>query len=179
LTIVDTAGNYQFPAMRELAIKQSDGFILAYAIDNVPSFQEVIRLRDIIVSIKKSDDVPILLVGNKTDAGFRRIQRVEASTMMKGWGSKVQHIETSAKNDNNVDLLFNSLISMIDEKSNEKLEMNTFKDMSRYRLSSMRASVRNSTRRASRSFSFARKDKTPLINGRKTLQSISWCDSLK
>lgn len=153
LTVIDTAGNYQFPAMRELAIKKSDGFILVYSIDNVPSFTEVKRLRDIIAKVKRVDDVPILVVGNKIDAGFRRIQRSEASEAIKTWGPKTQHIETSVKLDYNVDLVFNSLISMIDEQNNEKLEITTMKNMSRYRLSSMRASVRNTTRRASQSFS--------------------------
>ncbi|XP_066911435.1 GTP-binding protein Di-Ras1-like isoform X2 [Clytia hemisphaerica] len=177
LTVLDTAGNYQFPAMRELAIKQSNGFILVYAIDNVPSFEEAIRLRDIIVSVKNNEDTPILLVGNKTDAGFRRVQRVEASAAMKDWGSKAQHIETSAKNNENIDLLFNSLIAMIDEQNNEQLELSTFKDATRYRFSSMRQSVRNSTRRASaKTLSFVRREKSqtqPMVNGRKTLQSIS------
>lgn len=153
LTILDTAGNYQFPAMRELAIKKSDGFILVYSIDNVPSFAEVRRLRDIIAKVKRVDNVPILVVGNKIDAGFRRIQRSEASEAIKTWGPKVQHIETSVKLDYNIEVVFNSLISMIDEQNSEKLEITTMKSMSRYRLSSMRASVRNSTRRASRKFS--------------------------
>lgn len=182
LTIVDTAGNYQFPAMRELAIKQSNGFILVYAIDNVPSFQEATRLRDIIVSTKNNDNSPILLVGNKIDAGFRRVQRSEASQVMRTWGSKAQHIETSAKNDENIDLLFNSLIAMVDEQNNEEMiEMSSnLKDATKYRFSSMRASVRNSTMRASRtfstrSFSFAKRDrqKSDIANGRKTRQSIS------
>lgn len=177
LTMIDTAGNYQFPAMRELAIKQSDGFILVYAIDNVPSFQEVSRLRDIIVSIKKNEDSPILLVGNKTDAGFRRVQRSEASLVMRKWGTKAQHIETSAKDDENIDLLFNSLIAMIDEQNNEKIETASLKDATKYRFSSMRASVRNSTRRASRSisarsFSFTKRGDRQQ-NGRNTLHSVS------
>lgn len=182
LTMVDTAGNYQFPAMRELAIKQSNGFILVYAIDNVPSFQEAARLRDIIVSTKNNDNSPILLVGNKIDAGFRRVQRSEASQLMRTWGSKAQHIETSAKNDENIDLLFNSLIAMIDEQNNEEMiEMSSnLKDATKYRFSSMRASVRNSTMKASRtfsakSFSFTKRDrqKSDIANGRKTRQSIS------
>ena len=183
LTMLDTAGNYQFPAMRELAIKQSNGFVLVYAIDNVPSFQEATRLRNIIVSTKNNDNSPIILVGNKTDAGFRRVQRSEASLAMRAWGPKAQHIETSAKNDENIDLLFNSLIAMIDEQNNEEMieVSSNLKDATRYRFSSMRASVRNSTRRASRtfftrSFSFSKKDHQKvgdIVDGRKTIHSIS------
>ena len=171
LTVVDTAGNYQFPAMRELAIKQSDGFVLVYSIDNIASFQEATRIREIITKVKDCKDVPVLLVGNKIDGGFRRIQRSQASDVIKTWGSKVQHIETSVKLDHNIELVFNSLISMIDEQNHENLEINTLKDMSRNRFSSMRASVRNSTIRATQSFS--RSSRKFSIVRRHTMKSMT------
>ena len=39
LDILDTGGSYAFPAMRDLAIKGADGFILVCALDDPASLQ--------------------------------------------------------------------------------------------------------------------------------------------
>ena len=41
MDILDTSGMYQFPAMRELAIKHSQAVILVYAIDDRSSWDNV------------------------------------------------------------------------------------------------------------------------------------------
>ena len=145
LTILDAAGNYQFPAMRKLAIQQSDGFIIVYSIDNIASFTEAKRLREIIVETKNTTHVPLLLVGNKVDAGFRRITPIEVNELIKCWGQKVQHVETSAKNNLNVQLVFTSLIKMVDEFRNEILEVDSLRVMNPSPFSNMRKSLRQST----------------------------------
>ena len=132
LTIIDMGGYYQFPAMRKLAIQKSDGFLLVYSIDSVPSFEEAKRLYNIIVEIKGSSDVPVLLVGNKADISIRRISKIEVCTSINSWGKKVQRIEASAKSDLNVCAIFHNLIQMIDERKHEQVQMNTLHDMTRY-----------------------------------------------
>ena len=46
LDLLDTSGSHQFPAMRELAIRQSDAFLLVYAIDNIASWEVLATLRE-------------------------------------------------------------------------------------------------------------------------------------
>lgn len=46
LDLLDTSGAHQFPAMRELAIRQSDAFILVFAIDDPSSWETLASLRE-------------------------------------------------------------------------------------------------------------------------------------
>ncbi|XP_078728872.1 GTP-binding protein Di-Ras1-like [Lampetra fluviatilis] len=46
LELLDTAGSYSFPAMRRLAVRSGDAFVLAFSVDDPDSFEEVTRIRD-------------------------------------------------------------------------------------------------------------------------------------
>ncbi|KAB7505188.1 Dexamethasone-induced Ras-related protein 1 [Armadillidium nasatum] len=50
LDLLDTSGTHQFPAMRELAIKQSDAVVLVYAINDTESWEMLKMLKDEIVN---------------------------------------------------------------------------------------------------------------------------------
>ena len=65
LEILDTAGTEQFASMRDLYIKNGQGFILVYSLVNQQSFQDIKPMREQICRLKGSDRVPIVLVGNK------------------------------------------------------------------------------------------------------------------
>merc|ERR1712083_550419 len=67
LEILDTAGTEQFTAMRDLYMKNGQGFVLVYSITAQSTFNDLYEIRDQILRVKDSEDVPIILVGNKCD----------------------------------------------------------------------------------------------------------------
>ena len=67
LEILDTSGENEFPAMRNLSISNADAFILVYDICDSSTFESLQSIRNEILDIKKQSNVPIVVVGNKLD----------------------------------------------------------------------------------------------------------------
>lgn len=73
LVILDTAGTEQFASMRDLYIKNGDGFLLVYSVTNAQTFIDVQPLRDYIFRVKGVHRAkPIVLVGNNCDMEAER-----------------------------------------------------------------------------------------------------------
>ncbi len=105
LEILDTAGTEQFASMRDLYIKNGQGFILVYSLVNQQSFQDIKPMRDQIIRVKRYERVPMILVGNKVDlADEREVASVEGKALADEWNCPF--METSAKNKGSVDELF-------------------------------------------------------------------------
>ena len=58
--------------MRDLYIKNGQGFVVCYSLTNHQTFQDIKTMKDQIVRVKGSDKVPILLVANKVDLENQR-----------------------------------------------------------------------------------------------------------
>ncbi|KAL6067412.1 Actin-1 [Balamuthia mandrillaris] len=80
LSILDTAAQQEYSAMRHNYIWPWDGFLLVYSITNRSSFEHIMNYRNEILQVKKKDMVPMVLVGNKTDLEEER----EVATS-EGW----------------------------------------------------------------------------------------------
>eukprot|EP01125_Pyxidicula_operculata_P004195 TRINITY_DN1616_c0_g1_i2.p1 TRINITY_DN1616_c0_g1~~TRINITY_DN1616_c0_g1_i2.p1 ORF type:complete len:122 (+),score=19.95 TRINITY_DN1616_c0_g1_i2:487-852(+) len=81
-------------------------FIICFSITDRLSFERVIKTHEIILQIKKTQRVPIVLVGNKTDLLEERVvSEEEAIYLAKSFG-QCPYVETSAKLKQSVDKPF-------------------------------------------------------------------------
>lgn len=59
--------------MRDLYMKNGQGFVLVYSITAQSTFNDLQDLREQILRVKDTDDVPMILVGNKCDLEEERV----------------------------------------------------------------------------------------------------------
>lgn len=113
LEILDTAGTEQFASMRDLYIRNGQGFILVYSLVNQQSFQDIKPMRDQIIRVKRYQQVPVVLVGNKVDLeAEREVSPSEGQALAEDWGCPF--METSAKSKTMVDELFTEIVRQMD-----------------------------------------------------------------
>ncbi|KAL3452206.1 ras family-domain-containing protein [Aspergillus insuetus] len=126
LEILDTAGTEQFTAMRELYMKQGQGFLLVFSITSMSSLNELSELREQIIRIKDDENVPIVIVGNKSDLEEdRAVPRARAFALSQSWGS-APYYETSARRRANVNEVFIDLCRQIIRKDAQGSSANDY-----------------------------------------------------
>eukprot|EP01088_Endostelium_zonatum_P014743 TRINITY_DN3347_c0_g1_i1.p1 TRINITY_DN3347_c0_g1~~TRINITY_DN3347_c0_g1_i1.p1 ORF type:complete len:191 (-),score=47.10 TRINITY_DN3347_c0_g1_i1:6-578(-) len=114
LEILDTAGTEQFTAMRDLYMKNGQGFVLVFSIIALSTFNDLPDLREQILRVKDTDNVPMVLVGNKCDLEDQRvISQSQGQDLARSFGS-CTFIESSAKTKVNVQNIFFNLIKQMD-----------------------------------------------------------------
>jgi len=116
LEILDTAGTEQFTAMRDLYMKNGQGFILVYSITAQSTFNDLTDIKDQILRVKDVPDVPMVLVGNKCDLEDERVVgKDQGQGLANDW--RVRFMEASAKKKINVNQIFFDLVRQINRKS--------------------------------------------------------------
>lgn len=108
---MDTAGTEQFASMRDLYIRNGQGFIIAFSLTSKQSFHDIKLIREQIVRVKGTDQVPIVLAANKMDLAERDVTRDEINKLASEWN--VPFIETSAKQCKNIDDLFTEIVKQM------------------------------------------------------------------
>ncbi|KAJ8402437.1 hypothetical protein AAFF_G00369260 [Aldrovandia affinis] len=117
LEILDTAGTEQFTAMRDLYMKNGQGFALVYSITAQSTFNDLQDLREQILRVKDTDDVPMILVGNKCDLEDERVVgKEQGQNLARQWNS-CAFLESSAKSKINVNEIFYDLVRQINRKT--------------------------------------------------------------
>lgn len=116
LEILDTAGTEQFTAMRDLYMKNGQGFVLVYSITAQSTFNDLQDLREQILRVKDKPDVPMVLVGNKTDLEAERVVgKEQGSNLARHFNCAF--METSAKAKIHVNEVFYDLVRQINKMS--------------------------------------------------------------
>jgi len=112
IDILDTAGQEDYAAIRDNYFRSGEGFLLVFSITEKESFDVLDEFREQILRVKNAEDVPLILIGNKSDLqSSRLVRREEASDKANKWNKP--YIETSAKTRENVDKAFFDLMREI------------------------------------------------------------------
>ena len=117
---LDTAGTEQFTAMRELYMKQGQGFLLVFSLTSMSSLHELAELREQIIRIKDDENIPLVIVGNKSDLEEDRVVSMERAFQISQFWGNVPYYETSARRRANVDEVFIDLCRQIIRKDVQK-----------------------------------------------------------
>merc|ERR1719273_2782625 len=120
LEILDTAGTEQFTAMRDLYMKNGQGFVLVYSITAQSTFNDLQDLREQILRVKDTDDVPMVLVGNKCDLEDERVVGKDQGLNLARQFNNCSFMETSAKAKIGVKDIFFDLVRQINKKAPAK-----------------------------------------------------------
>lgn len=89
-------------AMRDLYMKNGEGFVLVYSITSQATFNDLLEIKDQIMRVKDiGADIPMVLVGNKCDLEDERVVgRRQGESLARSFGCTF--FETSAKSQVNV-----------------------------------------------------------------------------
>ncbi|KAH0565139.1 hypothetical protein GP486_001472 [Trichoglossum hirsutum] len=92
------------------------GFLLVFSITSLSSLNELAELREQIIRIRDDENVPLVIVGNKSDLEEdRAVTRARAFSVSQHWGN-APYYETSARRRANVDEVFVDLCRQIIRK---------------------------------------------------------------
>lgn len=121
LEILDSAGTEQFSAMRDLYMRNGEGFVLVYSLTALGTFHDIPEMHEQICRVKDTTDVPVVLVGNKCDLGDQRtVPFVDGQALATKLGHCCTFMEASAKQKLNVDKIFVDLVRQIREMNPPK-----------------------------------------------------------
>uniref|UniRef100_A0A2P2I6P6 small monomeric GTPase n=1 Tax=Hirondellea gigas TaxID=1518452 RepID=A0A2P2I6P6_9CRUS len=119
LEILDTAGTEQFASMRDLYIRNGQGFVVVYSLTNQQTFQDIKGMKEQITRVKGTERVPILLVANKVDLDHQReVSATEGMNLSRQWNCPF--IEASAKNRCGVNEMFAEIVREMNTNPSKK-----------------------------------------------------------
>ena len=124
LQIWDTAGQERFRNVTKNYFQASQGFILAYDINNKDSFEKVQYWIEEI-KLNAEEKIKCVLIGTKSDLDRREVSEEEGQNLGKENGYKF--LETSAKENININETFETLVSEIMDNNFEENKRDSIK----------------------------------------------------
>lgn len=116
IRLMDTAGLDEYSLFPSQYSIDVHGYVIVYSITSGKSFDVAKSIYDKLLDITGKVQVPVVLVGNKTDLHLeRQVSSSEGRKLAEEWNALF--LETSAKENLSVSDVFHSLLSEI-EKSN-------------------------------------------------------------
>ncbi|KAN0033743.1 hypothetical protein ACTFIV_000208 [Dictyostelium citrinum] len=127
LDILDTAGQDELTAMRDQWIRSCEGFILVYSITSRSSFDQIQFFREQIIRVLDREDVPIMMIGNKSDLeDERQVTFQEGKDLARCLN--MSFMEVSAKNRANIEEVFNETVRSVKRREESLLKKDKSKD---------------------------------------------------
>ena len=109
LHILDTAGQEKYRSITKNFIRKGDGIIFVFDLSNKDSFDNI---KDWLITTEEiNKDYQRILVGNKCDLPCDKIEKEKIEKLSQKYN--MEYFETSAKEDINVDLIFNKIAELI------------------------------------------------------------------
>ena len=126
VTIYDTAGQTQFKRINVNLLKNAEGIILVYAVNNIESFKSVRETRDnIIKSHPKATFMVLVANKNDLDPSEWEVTTQQGKDLANEFG--IPFCETSAKLGTGLETMFKKLISGVyKNKFNESVKTWTY-----------------------------------------------------
>jgi len=121
ISVVDTAGQDEYSIFPTQYAVDIHGYVLVYSIDSTKSFEIVRIIYDKIMDMVGNPNVPVVLVGNKSDLhAEREVSREEGEKLAKEINAVF--LETCAKDNLCVNDLFQKVVLQIEKASGNDLE---------------------------------------------------------
>jgi len=114
LKLVDTAGQDEYSLLSSSYSMDIHGYVLVYSINSQKSFEVVRIIYEKLLDMTGKVNVPIVLVGNKTDLHMERVVSYEEGKQVaESW--KAAFLEASAKQNQSVQEIFHTILMQIEK----------------------------------------------------------------
>ena len=132
LKLIDTAGEEKYRSLSKTYYKNAEAVLFVFALNNEESFKEIINWLKTFKENSNAIEIPKYLIGNKID-----LERVIDKEQIEecSQNNNLKYIETSAKDNQNIDDLFNDIANNLYESYIEKGGLNNKQKVSKLKIS--------------------------------------------
>jgi len=115
LEILDTAGQEKYSFFQNRWAVGFHGYIFVYSVNHRASFEVLRDINQKLLESLGTKTIPRVVVGTKTDLGDRKVSKEEGKALATEWGCAF--VECSGKNNENIDEVFTTMISEIEQET--------------------------------------------------------------